>query len=151
MIKAIDPQTGTNDGSVTIAITGTGFRNGIAAKLEHSGDQTVTASSAEVISATELNCTFDLTGQTEDTYSLTVTNDDGQTTTLADSFKIEQAAVASTEETPAATTEDRAGRKRPSLADLNASLKSIFFDFDKFNIRDDQAPITAADLSYLKR
>ncbi|MFA6432135.1 MAG: hypothetical protein WCV91_07145, partial [Candidatus Margulisiibacteriota bacterium] len=89
-ITSITPKNGTNNSFVDItALDGTNFRSGAQVKLVKTGDVDIIATSVNVSSATQISCRFDITGKTVGLWDVTVTNDDNQSATLSQGFKIE--------------------------------------------------------------
>lgn len=124
MIKMIIPNRGTNDGPITVILSGEYFDNQAAAKLSKSG-QEIAGADTGVTSNDTMSTTFDLSNQEVGSYDVIVTNPDGKSGVLAGGFTIEK------------IMEEKL-------------LKSIFFDFDKYNIRPDQAPRIDYNLNLLK-
>lgn len=112
VIKMIIPNRGTNNGSVTVTLTGENFHKNASAKLSKSG-RDIAGSDIDVASDSDLSSTFDLTEQEAGVYDVIVSNPDGKTGILAGGFTI------------AKIMEQKL-------------LKSLFFNFDKSNIRQDQ-------------
>lgn len=124
MIKMIIPDRGTNDGPITVVLTGKNFDKKASAKLSKSGKE-IEGSNTNVVSSDNASTTFNLNNQEPGSYDVIVTNPDGKSGVLAGGFTIEK------------IMEEKL-------------LKSIFFDFDKYNIRPDQAPRLDYDLELLK-
>lgn len=124
MIKMIIPNRGTNDGPITVILSGEYFDNQATAKLSKSG-QEIAGADTGVTSNNTMSTTFDLSNQEVGSYDVIVTNPDGKSGVLAGGFTIEK------------IMEEKL-------------LKSIFFDFDKYNIRPDQAPRINYNLNLLK-
>lgn len=124
IIKMIIPNRGTNDGPVTVTLSGDYFDENASAKLAKSGKEII-GSQTSVSSGSNLSSIFDLTEQEAGIYDVIVSNPDGKTGVLAGGFTIEKI-------------------MKEKL------LKSLFFDFDKYNIRSDQEPRLNYDLNLLK-
>lgn len=124
MIKMIIPNRGTNDGPITVVLTGKNFDKKAATKLSKSGKE-IEGSNTNVASDDNATTTFDLKDQEPGVYDVIVTNPDGKSGVLAGGFTIEKIMT-------------------------EKLLKSIFFDFDKYNIRPDQAPRLDYNLDLLK-
>lgn len=114
LIKMIIPNRGTNDGPVTLTLSGANFDQKASAKLAGSGKE-INGSDTSVASSSDMSVTFDLTEQEAGVYDIIVANPDGKTGILAGGFTIEK------------IMEEKL-------------LKSLFFNFDKYNIRPDQEP-----------
>ncbi len=91
-VSGITPSSGQNATSISITnLAGTGFTSslgGTTVKLTKTGQADIAATGVTVASATQINCTFDLTGKTIGLWNVVVTNPDGQTATLANGFTI---------------------------------------------------------------
>ncbi len=124
MIKMIIPNRGTNDGPITVILTGENFDKKASAKLSKSGKE-IEGSDTSIVSSDNASTTFNLNNQEPGAYDVIVTNPDGKSGVLAGGFTIEK------------IMEEKL-------------LKSIFFDFDKYNIRPDQAPRIDFNLELLK-
>jgi peptidoglycan-associated lipoprotein len=124
VIKMIIPNRGTNDGPVTVTLSGDYFDENASAKLAKSGKEII-GSQTGVTSGSNLSSTFDLTEQEAGIYDVIVSNPDGKTGVLAGGFTIEKIMA-------------------------EKLLKSLFFDFDKYNIRSDQEPRLNYNLNLLK-
>lgn len=124
MIKMIIPNRGTNDGPITVILTGKNFDKKASAKLSKSGKE-IEGSNTSVVSSDNASTTFNLNDQEPGSYDVILTNPDGKSGVLAGGFTIEK------------IMEEKL-------------LKSIFFDFDKYNIRPDQAPRLDYNLELLK-
>ena len=124
MIKMIIPNRGTNNGPITVILTGKNFDKTASAKLSKSGKE-IEGSDTNVVSSDNASTTFNLNNQEPGSYDVVVTNPDGKSGVLAGGFTIEK------------IMEEKL-------------LKSIFFDFDKYNIRLDQAPRLDYNLDLLK-
>ena len=72
VISGITPNTGTNDGAVSVTISGSGFLSGSQPKLQKSGSTDITATGITVSSSTQITCTFDLTNASSGTWDLSV-------------------------------------------------------------------------------
>lgn len=124
VIKMIIPNRGTNDGPVTVTLSGDYFDEKASTKLTKSGKE-IAGFQTSVTSGSNLSSTFDLTEQEAGVYDVIVSNPDGKTGILAGGFTIEKIMA-------------------------EKLLKSLFFDFDKYNIRPDQEPRLIYNLSLLK-
>ncbi|MDI9634062.1 MAG: PKD domain-containing protein [Methanolinea sp.] len=85
-VSAVDPESGLNDGHVTIDVYGTGFLPGAYVSLWRGavsfGDN------GTVFNSTHLRLTVSLIGKQAGLYNVTVTNTDGLSGTKADAFTI---------------------------------------------------------------
>ncbi len=151
VISAIKPAEGLNNASINVTITGSNFSNDAFVKLSKSGLGDIIGSDVKVDSDSQITCAFDLNNAKAGTYDLIVINSDGMSTSMAGAFQV-AAAIGTTP--PAQNTktnmDDSTLDTWSVLTDLNDSLKSIFFDFDKSNIRADQIDSVKADLQILK-
>ena len=71
-----NPSAGSNNGSVTVTITGTGFVSGATASLQRSGQSDIVGTSVQFVNATTLKATFDLTLASPGAWDISVTNPD---------------------------------------------------------------------------
>ncbi|MCU0633100.1 MAG: PKD domain-containing protein [Methanolinea sp.] len=81
------PDTGMNTGSVLANVTGTGFHGNATVTLSR-GVQDIPGTGVFVYSGSDIGVKFNLTGMPAGLWDLTVTNEDGQTSTKADAFTI---------------------------------------------------------------
>lgn len=84
----IAPDSGPNTSSVEVTIGGTGFRTGATTKLTRTGQADIAGTSVVVDSATQITCSFDLTGAALGLWNVVVTNDDGRSGQLANGFEV---------------------------------------------------------------
>ncbi len=89
---AISPSFGDNTGTVTVTVSGSGFRSGADLQLiVRTGTAGfVHASNVRVTGETTVTGTFDLTGRQTGWNDLVVTNPDGKLGALRDGFKVSQ-------------------------------------------------------------
>ncbi|HVN67216.1 MAG TPA: hypothetical protein VMT55_02515 [Candidatus Sulfotelmatobacter sp.] len=89
-VSGIRPDSGINKAPIEITdLSGKYFRAGARVRLTKSGESDLLASAVTVVSAQKITCFFDLTGRSFGLWSVVVENDDRQTGTLRDAFKIE--------------------------------------------------------------
>jgi len=86
-ITSITPSSAL-PGAVTMDLTGTSFKTGATVKLTRSGQPDISATSVTFNSATSLRSQFSLAGAAAGLWSVTVTNPDSATFTLADAFTL---------------------------------------------------------------
>lgn len=143
-ISSITPDKASNDRSVAILIKGSNFNSEsvFIIKNEVTG---IVASSTTVNSAEEATAQFNLKGIDPDTYSIAVTNADGRQGVLEDAFTVSETPV---KEAPKTVTKTET--KQPEV-NPNSLLKSIFFDFDDYSIRNDQQAAVEANLNVLRQ
>lgn len=123
-IKMIIPNSGLNNGPVTVILSGANFDKKASAKLTKSGKE-ITGVDTSVVSSDSMSSTFDLKNKEVGAYDIVVSNPDGKSGVLAGAFTIEKIME-------------------------QKLLKSIFFDFDKSNIRQDQESRLSYNLDLLK-
>jgi PKD repeat protein len=88
-VTGITPSTGQNTTSISITnLAGTGFLTGATVKLTKTNQTDIAATSVTVVSATQINCTFDLTGKIAGQWNVVVTNTDTQIGTLPNGFTV---------------------------------------------------------------
>jgi outer membrane protein OmpA-like peptidoglycan-associated protein len=128
VIKAITPDKGFNNGAVFVNIDGLNFKRNSTVKLTGKGTEII-GLNLKAESETKLTCFLDITNQPVGSYNVVVTNPDGQTATIVDGFTVDVF--------------------RPAV-NPNKLLKPIFFDFNRWDLRQDQIPVLNADLAVLK-
>ncbi|MDP3564695.1 MAG: PEGA domain-containing protein, partial [Methanoregula sp.] len=90
-ITSITPSSGYNTSAVSITnLAGTGFATTgtPTVVLMNSGQTNITATSVSVVSATQITCSFDITGKAVGSWNVVVTNPDGQSGTFSNGFQI---------------------------------------------------------------
>lgn len=85
-LVALDPSSGAQGSSVVVALTGTGFREGMTVSLD--GDPAVAGTDVVVSSPTAASATLDLTGVAPGVYDVTIVNPDGCSFTLTGAFTV---------------------------------------------------------------
>jgi PKD repeat protein len=89
VVTGISPATGVNDASIVIPnISGTGFENNVSVNLTMSGKPDIQGTNVIRVSGTQINATFDLTGVATGSWDVVVTNNDGQSGSLAAAFTV---------------------------------------------------------------
>lgn len=129
VITKISPMKGYNNGSILLEIEGENFSSGLNAKLIGDEGLEISGVNIKVESTTKFNCFFDLTEKPAGLYSIVVTNPDGEEAASVEGFTIETYIPEK----------------------LNIKLQSIFFDFDKWEIRADQMVSLDKNLEILKK
>ncbi|WP_324292166.1 S8 family serine peptidase [uncultured Methanospirillum sp.] len=88
-VTAISPNTGVNTGSVSITnLTGANFITSATVNLTRTGQPNITATNVQVVSSSQITCTFPLTGKAAGQWNIVVTNPDGQSGILANGFTV---------------------------------------------------------------
>lgn len=88
-VSKITPNRGANDSTVFIsALNGTGFLPGATVQLTKNGQIPIPATGVNVVSATKINCTLNLTGKATGKWNVVVKNADNKTGTLSNAFTI---------------------------------------------------------------
>jgi len=88
-VTAIVPSTGTNDQSIFVTVTGTGFKPGAVVRFTLTGQPDIVASGVTLTGNSSLTCTFDLTGKATGTWDLAVSNPtDGTTSVRSTAFTL---------------------------------------------------------------
>lgn len=88
-VTGITPATANNSGPVSITnLAGTGFQPGVAVKLSKANNSDIQGYLVNVDSSSKILCTFDLTSVQPGIWDVVVTNNDGQSATLAGGFNI---------------------------------------------------------------
>jgi outer membrane protein OmpA-like peptidoglycan-associated protein len=88
-ISKITPSSGLVNSKVHLTLEGTGFQPGIQVTL-HAGPARLAITDMTVISENQLSGSFDLTNAATGNYDLTVTNADGQSTTMSNAFMVKR-------------------------------------------------------------
>jgi len=92
IIRSIDPEEGYAGDSLDMTITGSNFQDGATAKLTMSGQDAIDATDVSVDSASKITCTFDIPDDaTVGTWSVAVTNSNGQSGELTNYFIVHKA------------------------------------------------------------
>ncbi len=88
-VSGIIPNSGLNTGVVNISdLAGTGFQAGATVKLTKAGKMDVDATDVSVVSSTKITCKFDLADRAVGKWDVVVTNPDGRTAKLTESFTV---------------------------------------------------------------
>ena len=129
-IHSIKPTNGFNNGSIFAEIDGSNFSAGAVVKLVGAEQMEIPGLNVKIKSSQQISCFFDLNQQPVGSYTVRVTNPDGQESSLPNGFTIE--------------------KYLPNNQELNELLKPLFFDFDKSELRPDQVETVEADLKLLQ-
>jgi hypothetical protein len=81
IISGISPTSGYNSSIATVTITGTGFLTTPSVVLTQSGQTNISATSVSVTGTTSITCQFPITGKPAGSWTVIVTNPDGQSAT----------------------------------------------------------------------
>ena len=87
-VSVVNPNSALNTGPVNVTVTGTNFLSGAAVKLEKTGQTAIGAGNVAVASATEITCSFNITGAATGAWDILVTNPNGQSGTLPGGFSV---------------------------------------------------------------
>jgi hypothetical protein len=88
-VSNITPTVGNLIGTVDITnLAGTDFVDGATVQLTKGGQDPINATSVNVVSDTQITCTFNLTSKAIGSWNVVVTNPDEQSGTLTDGFTI---------------------------------------------------------------
>ena len=98
-LASISPSSGS--GSVPVTLAGTNFKSGASARLVRSGYSDIIATGVNVVSATQITCTFDVTSAIYGDWDVVVENADSQTATRTNAFTVNWPAPTVTGITPA--------------------------------------------------
>jgi len=154
-IVSIVKNSAMNTEQVTVTITGTHFQKRASVKLTRSGEEIV-ATHVKVISHTNLTCDFDLRGKSAGQWDVVVKVCYDQAV-LAGGFTIiapQPTPVPTPVPTPMPTPVPTPMPTPVPTPVPIPTLRPIFFDFDKSNIRPDQVDTVNYDLNvvleYLK-
>jgi len=139
-LYGIEPNSATNNGSVTVTLWGFSFDKDMNIRLKQN-NTVINAANSEIISTSEAKVNFDLAGANPGIYDVEVNNRKGETAKLPGAFGIVKA-----NETQVITPVPESAE-----IDLNSQLGSIFFDFDKYDIRADQYETLKQNLKVLEK
>lgn len=156
-VISVSPNTGLNNETINIVVTGAKFHKSAYVKLTKAGQPDILATNLNV-TKTEISCTLDLTGKAEGAWDLVVVNIGSITkkekpSSLTEAFTIKKAIVvkAPVEEVkPEPEPVEEVKPETPAPVDPNEKLETIYFDFDKANIRTDQVASLETNLAILK-
>ncbi|HYH02871.1 MAG TPA: IPT/TIG domain-containing protein, partial [Bacillota bacterium] len=156
-IKSISPFSAFDDDSITLTVKGTNFRPGATVSLVNNGKTIAAAKNTVAASGDLIEADFVFKTVTPEIYDVLVTNTDGSKAVLAAAFGIVETPVVAPDPEPVATepvTTEPATTPAPVVsqtpADPNTLFKSVFFDFDKSEVRQDQLDILKANLDLVK-
>jgi parallel beta-helix repeat protein len=90
-VSDISPSTCINAGTFDVTISGAYFESGASVSLTKSGQTDIVATNVVVNSTSSISCTFDLTNVATGSWNIIVTNPDSKSSTLFNSFTIDQA------------------------------------------------------------
>ena len=158
-VVSVSPNAGVSNETVNIVVTGAKFHKSAYVKLTKAGQPDILATNLNV-TKTEISCTLDLTGKAEGAWDLVVVNIGSITkkekpSSLTEAFIIKeaiqvQAPVEEVGPAPEPQPEEEVITETPAPVDPNENLESIYFDFDKSDIRTDQVASLETDLTILK-
>ena len=88
-LSGIIPDNGFNNGSVEItSLSGSNFLPGVSVVLEKTGEAPIPATDVQLVDASTITCSFDLTGAEPGLWGVNITNTDGQFAVLPDAFVV---------------------------------------------------------------
>lgn len=125
-ITGITPERGFNNGYVMTVITGANFEPEATVKLVGQGPVELPGLNVKYNSASQITCFFDIKDQRVGKYHVEVTNPSGQKAVLINAFTVEVMNVS-----------------------LNNTLKPIFFDLNKDNLKSGQTERLDSNLKTL--
>jgi len=101
-VASVTPDTGVNDDDAFFIsdLAGAGFQTGATVVLQKDGEPDINATGVSVPSQYQITCTVNLDGVAAGLWDVTVTNDDGQSDTLAEGFEVIYPAPTVTSITP---------------------------------------------------
>ena len=147
-IKSISPFSAFDDESFTLTVKGTNFRPGATVSLVKDGKTIAAVKNTVAAKGDQIEADFVLKAASPEIYDVQVTNTDGSKAVLPAAFGIVETPVA-VPETPK-TPEPAATQAADKPVDPNTLFKSIFFDFDKSDVRPDQLDALKANLEIIK-
>lgn len=87
-VSSITPNSGDNFGGVGVTISGANFISGATPKLTRSGEADITAANIQVVNATTMTCTFNLSGAKAGLWNVAVTAPSSQPGQLTNGFTV---------------------------------------------------------------
>jgi len=87
-VGSITPNSGPNDGTVSVTIDGANFRAGAQVKLTKSGQTAIQATGEVVVSPTRITCDLPLNGAATGQWNVVVTNSDTTSGSLDNGFTV---------------------------------------------------------------
>src|SRR3989339_465116 len=88
IITSVDAVSASNDKAVALTISGANFLDGATVKLTLSGETDVAATNVVAVNSSKITCLLDITNAKLGAWDITVTNSNGLSGTLPQSFKI---------------------------------------------------------------
>ncbi|NLO06431.1 MAG: S8 family serine peptidase, partial [candidate division WS1 bacterium] len=88
VVTGINPDSGSNDGVVNVAIGGQGFEPGATAQLAKAGQLPIAGMGVTVVSGSQITCAFNLLGVAEGYWDVVVTNPGGESGVLRGGFNV---------------------------------------------------------------
>lgn len=89
-LSGIFPSTGGDTGTASVVLHGSGFKGGATVKLVSGGSEVIGNPVSVAADGRTIAATFDLAGKARGLWDLVLTNPDGASATLAQSFTIEE-------------------------------------------------------------
>jgi len=87
-VTSINPREGYNTGPVDVSVGGTNFVTGCQVYLRRTGYITIVGTGITLVSATQVDCTFDIEGAAAGVWNVRVTNPNGRSGTLNAAFTV---------------------------------------------------------------
>lgn len=88
-VASVSPASGVQNTVVSATITGNRFEPGVTARLENAGaGVSITATDIVFVSASQITCSFNLSGAPLGNYDVVVTNPDGSEARLVNGFRV---------------------------------------------------------------
>jgi outer membrane protein OmpA-like peptidoglycan-associated protein len=151
-ITSVTPVSAFTDTAITLSVSGTNFRPGATVSLMRD-KQAIPSTNNEIIkNGEQINARINLKGILPGFYDVQVKNTDGSVAISKQAFTVVGAPVVVPEPTaqPVETAEP-VKPVEPVKIDPNSLFKSIYFDFNKANIRNDQTQNLKANLKLVKQ
>jgi outer membrane protein OmpA-like peptidoglycan-associated protein len=146
-ISSITPLDASNDAMLALEVTGSNFRSGATVSLVNGTDVIPAVNNELSEDEKSVAADLDLDGATPGVYDVEVKNPDGAKAVLKQSFTITEALAVLEEEEE--VEEDVEEEEEEEPVDPNSLFESIYFDFDRFNIRPDQEDALQANLELI--
>jgi outer membrane protein OmpA-like peptidoglycan-associated protein len=156
-IKSVYPASAFDDAPIDLTVSGTNFRTGATVSLVR--DQEVIPCDDNEIgkNGAQIKAWIDLEGVFPGVYDIQVKNTDGSVAIAKEVFTVVETPITVPEPTPVTVEPIEPDEViepepiEPVQVDPNSLFKSIYFDFDKSDIRADQTQDLKANLELVKQ
>lgn len=147
-LSGIEPSQYQSGAVAEATVSGGGFRNGISVRLEN-GATVIQGEISGAVAVDRFGCRFNLENAATGQYDLIVANDDGKISVLTAAVTINpppEPAAPEVSEPAVAAEPDSQENAAPAIP----SLRPVFFDFDRSELRADQGAALTENASAIK-